>query len=239
MKKLLLVLLLALSGAAFAASVEDDVGVYTQALAEGKSVDPVLLESLSWKGISDPRVFDLIAARVAVQAEEGRSDRRVKKEVAQYIRALGFSGQPKYRPLIEQYRGDQLYDSYVRDALADLPNYQRWNPVISNRATFDPRYSDDVNRVRNMLLSDDFDLKKIGAKRVYFQNKDQVLLDILAEQLRASYMSNDERKSDSIAWMVKALGSAHQSKYRPLIEEVANNAQEKAIVRHARKALEQ
>jgi hypothetical protein len=238
MKKLIfLSLVLCLSGMSFAASVEDDVAFYAQAFAPGKSVDPAVIESFAWKGISDPRVFDPIERRIAENAEQGRNDRHVKKEVALYIRALGYSGQPKYRPTLEQYGGDLAYDGYARDALADLPKYQRWNPIISNRANFDPQYSDEVNRIRNMLLADDFDLKKIGAKRVYYQNKDPVLIDILAEQVRASYMSNDERNGDSIAWMVKALGSPRPQKYRELIEEVAANAPDNAVARHARKAL--
>jgi hypothetical protein len=238
MKKLILLMAaFCLSGIAFAASVEDDVNFYSQAFAEGKSVDPALIESLAWKGVSDPRVFDPLERRIAQRAEEGHNDRRVKNEVALYMRALGFSGQAKYRPLLEQYKSDLDYGKYARDALAEQPNYQRWNPVISNRANFDPAYSDEVNRIRNMLLADDFDLKKLGAKRVYYENKDAVLLDVLAEQLRANYMTNEENKSDSVAWMAKALGSAHQAKYRPLIEEVATRASDNAIARHARKAL--
>lgn len=238
MKKLIsLIAALCLCSAAFAATMEEDVASYTQAFAEGKSINPATLEALAWKGISDPRVFDLIEQRLTARAEEGLNDRHVKNEVALYIRALGYSGQSKYIPTLERYRGEVTYNGYVRDALEDLPRYQRWNPIISNRANFDPRYSDEVNRIRNMLQSDDFDLKKIGAKRVYYQNKDDVLLEALAEQIRATYMSNDERNGDSIAWMVKALGSARQEKYRPLIEEVAANAPDNVIVRHARKAM--
>jgi hypothetical protein len=238
MKKLIsLIAVLCLCSGAFAATVEDDVADYSQAFAEGKSINPAMLESLAWKGISDPRVFDPLERRLLASAEEGLTDRHIKKEVALYMRALGYSGQSKYIPTLERYRNEVAYDGYVRDALEDIPRYQRWNPIVSNRANFDSRYSDEVNRIRNMLRSDDFDLKKIGAKRVYYQNKDDVLLEVLAEQIRATYMSNDERNGDSIAWMVKALGSARQEKYRPLIEEVAANAPDNTIVRHARKAL--
>jgi hypothetical protein len=238
MKKLIsLIAVLCFSGASFAATVEDDVATYSQAFAEGQSINPATLESLAWKGISDPRVFDPLERRVLERAETGLTDRYVKKEVALYMRALGYSGQSKYIPTLERYRSEVAYEGYVRDALADLSRYQRWNPIISNRANFDSRYSDEVNRIRNMLRADDFDLKRIGAKRVYYQNKDDVLLEVLAEQIRATYMSNDERNGDSIAWMVKALGSARQEKYRPLIEEVAANAPDNTIVRHARKAM--
>lgn len=238
MKKLiLLIAVLYLSSIAFAATMEEDVASYAQTFAEEKDIYPATLESMAWKGLSDPRIFDLVEQHLIARAEEGLNDRHVKNEVALYIRALGYSGQAKYIPTLERYRDETTYNGYVRDALADLPRYQRWNPIISNRANFDPRYSDDVNRIRNMLLADDFDLKKIGAKRVYYQNKDDVLLELLAEQIRASYMSNDERNGDSIAWMVKALGSARQEKYLPLIQEVAANAPDSTIVRHARKAL--
>jgi len=232
-----MLLALSLSATAAAASVEDDVGYYTKVFAEGGSFDAQAVKSLAWKGISDPRVFDLIEHHALAEAEQGHSDRHVRDEVGLYLRALGFSGQPKYLPTLQKFSTDKTYERYARDAMEELPEYQRWNPVIANRATFDPKYSDDVNRVLNMLHSDDFALKTLGAKRVYFQDKDPVLLDTLAEQIRATYTINDAR-SNTVAWMVKALGSAKQDKYRPLLQQVAAGATNRAVIRHADKALE-
>jgi hypothetical protein len=229
---------LCISGFASAASLEEDTNQYVQSFAVGKSFDVQTVESLAWKGISDPRLFDLIERRILDAASEGYTDKSRKNEVGLYLRALGFSGQPKYRQTLMQFYSDATYGRYAKTALEDLPNYQKWNPIISNRATFDPKNSDEANRILNMLNSDDFELKKIGSKRVYFSNKDDVLLETLVTQIKANYTNTDESRSDSIAWMLKALGSAKQPKYRPLLEEVAVSARDKTIVKHAKKALE-
>lgn len=233
-----LVVALSLSGVASAASVEDDVNYYAKKFSADQSFDKEAVESLAWAGVSDPKVFDQIEQQVIAKAEMGRTDRNVKNEVGLYIQALGFSGQDKYRPTLNRFVSDSVYKRYARNALDDLPDYKKWNAIISNRAAYNPAYSDEVNRVLLMLRSDDFELKKIGAKRVYFKNKDQVLLDTLAEQIRSSYMITGAPRNDTIAWMLKALGSVKQEKYRPVFEEVIANAPDKKIVKYARQALE-
>jgi hypothetical protein len=234
-----LVVAFSLSGLASAASVEDDVNYYTKKFAADQSFDKDAVESLAWAGISDPRVFDQIEQQVIAKAEQGRTDRDVKNEVGLYMQALGFSGQDKYRPTLNQFAADSVYKRYARNALDDLPDYKRWNAIIANRTAYNPAYSDEVNRILLMLRSDDFELKKIGAKRVYFENKDAVLLDTLAEQIRANYTIRGTPRNDAIAWMLKALGSAKQEKYRSVFEETIANASDKKIVKYARQALEQ
>jgi hypothetical protein len=225
------------SGYAAAASLEEDVNHYVQVFSGDKSRHSDAVESLAWMGISDARVFDVIERRLLGDAQQGRDDRNEKNRVAHYIRALGFSGQPKYAPTINKFLSDKLFERYAKTALLDLPQYQKWNSVISNRASFDPKYSDEINRVMIMLRSDDFQLKKIGAKRIYFKNTDEVLLDALANEIRTNYTKNDRELSDAIAWMVKALGNVKQPKYRPLLEEVAAKATDSKVMDYAKRAL--
>lgn len=233
-----LVVALSLSGMASAASIEDDVNYYAQKFAPDQAFDKEAVESLAWVGISDTRVFDQIEQQILSKAEQGRVDRNAKNEVGLYIQALGFSGQDKYRSTLNRFVTDNVYQRYAQNALDDLPDYKKWNAIISNRAAYDRTYSDEVNRVLLMLRSDDFELKKIGAKRIYFKNKDGVLLDALAEQVRTNYMITGAPRNDSIAWMVKALGSAKQEKYRPVFEETIANARDKKILKYAKQALE-
>lgn len=239
--KILITLACALcfSGIATAASQEDDVNRYVQILAEGKPFNLDAVEAFAWMGISDPRVFDVIERRVLDAVAQGRTDKNSKIEVSNSIRALGFSGQEKYRPTLNMLTTDRTYGHYAKTALIDLPNYQRWNPIISNRASFNSNYSDDVNRLLIMIRSDDFDLKKLGAKRVFFDNKDLVLLEALAEEVRANYKLSNESRSDSIAWLVKALGSTKQAKYRPLLEEVVVYTNDRKVAKYAKLALEE
>lgn len=238
----LLVLILALSavGHAYSATLEEDIAGYVAAF-KGEAADHgVLADTFAYAGVSDPRVFDLIEGLLSRDAEAMRNDRAGKNRVARYIRALGFSGQAKYLPTLERFAQHPDYQRFAKMALTDLPNYTKWNPVISNRATFNPKLTDDVNRVMNMLRSDDLGLQRVGAKRVYFANKDDVLLDQLAKNLAANYRQQpaDDEVADCIAWMAKGLGSAKQERYRPLLQEVLAGAPSSKVREHAKLALD-
>lgn len=180
-----------LSASVHAVSLDDDVQRYAHLFADGESVQTELVVSLAWMGISDPRLFDVIERCVRDEAEQSRNDRNKKNEIAYLIRVLGFSGQTKYVSAVEQFSSDPVYARYAKNALEDMPNYQKWNPVISNHASFNPKYSDEVNRILNMRRAEDFLLKRMGAKRVHVSNKDAVLPDTLANEIRASYTRDD------------------------------------------------
>ena len=238
---LALVASLTFSNFAAAASVEEDVQRYIQIFSGEKKLHSDAADTFSWMGLSDTRLFDIIERRLLEDADASRFDRNEKNRVARYVRSLGFSGQPKYEPTIAKFVGDVEYGRFARDALLDLPEYKKWNPIISDRSSFDPKLSDNVNRVSNMLRSDDLLLLRVGAKRVYFVgNKEDTLLELLAKQLRANYARtdlNDRERSDSVAWMAKALGSSKNKTYVALLEEVAEKGKAQAVVRHAKEAL--
>jgi hypothetical protein len=227
------------SGAALAATAEEDVTKYTAIFNGDAAWHNNAVESLAWMGISDTRLYDVIEQRLLKEAPIAKGNNDEKNRVARYIRALGFSGQDKYFTTISRLVADRVYERYAQQALKELPQYKNWNPIISNRATFDPKYSDDVNRVANMLRSNDLQLKKIGAKRVYFAHKDDVLLDLLSKDMLRIYpIVTDDEDVDTAAWLVKALGSAKDPKYRAAIQEVASKARNTKIQQYAKKALE-
>jgi len=239
MKLIITILMgLMLAGHAVAKSAEEDVARYVQIFSGAANLHSDAADTFAWVGLSDTAVFDIIEKRLLEDHEAARSDRDEKNRVARYIRSLGFSGQPKYAPTIRKFEQDRVYERYAKAALEDLPHYQKWNPIISNRASFDPRYSDDVNRVMNMLRSDDLLLKQIGAKRIYFQHSEDELLELLAKEVRANYASTDPRFSDAIAWMLKGLGKSRKPKYIPLLEEARANARDSKIRKYAQVSLD-
>jgi len=228
------------SGIAAAASLEEDTQRYIQIFSGGKNLHSDAADTFSWMGLSDTRLFDMVERLLLEDAAAARDNRSERNRVARYIRSLGFSGQTKYEPTIKKFLGDLPYERFARAALQDLPDYNKWNPIISNRSSFDPKFSDDVNRVANMLRSDDLLLLRVGAKRVYFDSKEDVLLELLARQLRANYARsdlNDRERSDSVAWLAKALGSSKNDKYVALLQEVEKKATAQAVVTHATEAL--
>ena len=238
---LALVVSLIFSNFAVAVSVEDDVQRYIQIFSGEKNLHSDAADTFSWMGLSDTRLFDIVERRLLEDASASRDNRNERNRVARYIRSLGFSGQTKYEPTIKKFVGDVAYERFARAALEDLPDYNKWNPIISNRSSFDPKFSDNVNRVANMLRSDDLLLQRVGAKRVYFDSKDDILLELLAQKLRANYARtdlNDRERSDSVAWQAKALGSSKNDKYVALLQEVSEKAVAQPVVKHAKEALE-
>jgi hypothetical protein len=235
-------ILIALCALAFcmnlpAATPEEDVNRYIEIFKGAESRHIEAVDSLVWMGISDVRVYDPLEQRVLAEADAVRNDRQAKNRVSHYIRALGLSGQEKYVPTIKKFLTDGAYERYAKTALEETQDYRKWNPLLSDRSKFDPKYSDDVNRVLIMLKSPDFKLKKIGAKRVYFANKEEVVLETLAGELKASYPLRDHEYSDAIAWMIKALDSAGHAKYKPLFSEVAANSWDPKVMQYAKDAL--
>lgn len=229
----------AFSTPALAATAEEEVARYVKIFSGDQSLHSDAADTFAWMGISDTRVCDIVEKRLLEDHQVARNDRHEKNRVARYIRVLGFCGQAKYVPTLNNFVTDGVYERYAKAALEDLPQYQKWNPIIANRATFNPKLSDDANRVMNMLRDDDLMLKRVGAKRVYFQNQEPEVLDLLEKELRANFDKANTRNADAIAWMVKALGHTRLDKYKPLIEEIQYSAKESKVQNHARMVLDE
>lgn len=224
---------------ALAASVDEDVERYIAIFRGNPMFHASAAESLAWMGLSDTRLYDLIEERLRTDYPVPREIKTERARIAWYIRALGFSGQEKYAPTLQTFLQDRDYVGYARHALKDLADYRNWNPVIANRSSFDPKLSDQANRIINMLRASDFRLKEVGAKRVYFERPGEpAVLDTLANELLSAYPGADASNNDEIAWMVKALGATRNEKYRPVVQEVADKAMDAKIARHARSSLD-
>ncbi len=239
MKKLLvLAMMAAVSQLAGAATAEEDVAHYAEAVKGTRPVRIKAIDELAWKGISDPRVFDQIEQMVLAELDSNSSggDRNA---IEQDLRGLSYSGQSKYLPTLQKAAADMRFSRYAKIAIDELPGYARWNPIISNRATWDPKNSDDDNRLLNMLHANDLVLDRIAGKRIYFEIKDPVVLDAAAEAIKANFHnkhSGDE--ADGLAWMIKGLGSAGLAQYRPLFVQVAEESPDHESVSHAKRVLD-
>lgn len=219
---------------AAAATPDEDVQRYVGLFEDSGPVDAAV-DELGWKGISDTRVYDLIEARLLRDAGQASRSKVDRNRVNRSIKALGYSGQAKYEPTLATFLADRAYAGYAQRAMENLKQYARWNPIIADRSTWDPQYPDDVNRVRNMLRSDDLELQRIGAKRIFFtKSQEPALLDLAADRLRDCYKTAGAGEAaDAAGWLVNALGIAGTDKYRPLLEEVASGAASDKVQRRA------
>ncbi len=229
-----ILLSLVFPGLTAAVTLEDDVQNLVKVFGGDKTAHVAAVRTLAWMGISDARVYDIVERNLKADADAARNDRKEQDRVAHYLRALGFSGNDKYLPILNSFQNDDTYGRAVRNALKEFPLYQKWNPVISNRATFfDAKHTDDVNRVMNMLAGDDIQLKGLGARRIrHAPHYDEPLLDRLEKEARTLYPKGkdfDAETNDAIGWMLIALGSSRNPKYVPLLEEALNGTSERKI----------
>ena len=233
---------LLLTGQSFAATLEEDVLSYTRIFSAERSQHLAAADALNYAGVSDLRVFDLIEKLLVSDVQTELYEGADKERITRYINALGVSGQEKYIPTLEGLLEHRIYRRFAKAALPEIPRYRQWNTVISNRATFDPKLSDDTNRAMNMLKSDDVLLNRVGAKFVYLAEvKEEVLLEQLAAKLTAHYLKSapDGETEDSIAWLAKGLGSAKSERYRPLLQQVVDSTPNGRVWNFAKEALEQ
>lgn len=95
-----LVLALLLNSAAYAfSSDEERIDHYLSILNSGHhDSQETMLSRLQWSGLSDPRLFDEIERRL-LQHYHG-PDMSLMSLMAHYVRALGYSGNEKYRSTI-------------------------------------------------------------------------------------------------------------------------------------------
>ena len=231
----LAVLLGLFSGYAWSATLQEDTERYIAIFNGPIEQHSAAADTLPWMGLSDARLFDILQRRILEEKDSASGQRNDRNRVARYVRGLGFSGQPKYAPTLRQLVGDREYERFAKAALEDLPQYEKWNPIISDRATFDAKYSDDVNRVRNMLLTDDLLLARLAAKRVFFlTSREEELVDRLADTLRKNYRRDDGAETvNSLGWLIKGVSSAKLPRHLPLLQEVAQNAPNRSVQRHA------
>src|SRR3954469_4611748 len=86
--------------AVLAATPEEEVQHYI-AIFDGAGDGDKAADDLAWKGISDTRLFDVIEKRLLQDAQGNGRDRTARNHAARLIKALGFSGQPKYAQTLD------------------------------------------------------------------------------------------------------------------------------------------
>ena len=195
------------------------------------------IESLGWAGISDPALFDVIESKLLDLYLN--KDKISKEQAAWYAKTLALSGNPKYIPTLENVidTGPRKIKKHAKTALERIAQYQTWNPIITARLDVAPAGKLEESRIRNMLASSRPSLSIIGAKRIYYAHSDdRSLVELVSDKLRQDYQSvTTGVEVDQIAWFIKVLAQSGDSSYKPLLESIANDANEKKIVRYAKK----
>ncbi|HUP92551.1 MAG TPA: hypothetical protein VM074_09920 [Solimonas sp.] len=195
-----------------------------------------------FSGIADPAPYELIDRRLREDAA-GRDP----QELAWDAKALASSGNPKYRPTLEALgaskQGGRL-TKHARDALAVLPDFARWNPIINNEATHVAGEEWGLTRARNMLTSGEPQLQRGGLRRLKaYRSTHPELYDLVAQELKKIDLAKAEAAEDipvldTAAWFCRALGESGDMKYEALLLEIRRAATTHKIDKGCKKGWE-
>jgi len=198
-------------------------------------------QDLEWLGLSDPRLFDLIEKQMLARYMD--TDKVGANYAAWMAKALGFSGNPKYQASLEKVAGGAGHKNtrtHANTALELLAQHKHWNPIIAGNGKAMSGLSIEQTGYVNMLKSNERELQRIAAKRIYHERiRNQQMLAVLFEETKkaAANPGDGREDADCVAHMLKALAATSDPAYKPLLEDTANNAGDKNLRKWAARYL--
>jgi hypothetical protein len=232
-------LMAAINFAVAASDRENEIQRYVDVFSKGTPIDQKqACEQLSWEGLSDPRLFDVIEHNLQ-QTYKTAGERQSADLAAWQAKALAYSGQEKYRATLQAVEHDGAtrgMRSHAKAALELLPAYARWNPIISDTSQPIPGKDAEINRLANMLRSGDKGLQEIAAQRIIEKPiRDNELFAILQKAVEPDInkeWSGEDIKS--VAYMLKALAGSGQAEYIATVRQAADHATDAKVRNYAR-----
>ncbi len=215
---------------------------YVKAFQSGSPLEQEkAAKELEWAGLSSPKLFDLIEAKVLENLPKA-TDKVNINYVAYLTWALAYSGNEKYRATIEKVIKEAPHKKlkkHATRALAELPRYSTINPLIAPKAWPEATHPALNQRLLNMLNSGNTDLIRLAAKRIHYVNNYQPeLLAQLGKVIESNYEQPlDADRSDAIAWACRALAGSRVPEYKSTVEKVASSATNKKLAKYAKKYL--
>ncbi|HSG92189.1 MAG TPA: hypothetical protein VK999_00660 [Methylotenera sp.] len=196
-----------------------------------------MLERLQWSGLSDPLLFDRLEKDVLAAQEEKYFERDVLSVLAYEVRALGYSGNPKYQPtlqLLANKAENSKLKRHAAKAKTDLVQFQTIQNKLAGATITDAELPAEVVSYIKLLETNDAYAQRLAARVIFHeQQTEPALLEVAAAKLEAMYMvtSLDKMTQDSAAWLCKALKQA--SGYESLLQKVAAETPHKKIRKYA------
>ena len=222
-------------------SVEEQIDHYLVILETDNYANKVrMLERLQWSGLSDPRLYDEIEKQLLAQYQSDWLDKYETSLLSHRARALGYSGNEKYRSSLAQVSKaatPKRVRQHAKKALSELDKYKNWNRMIAESDITIEGKSVEVTTYIKMLNVNDTFVQRQAARAIYVEfQEDPDLLALVAERLEGLYLQDnlDKQVQDTAAWFCKALGQMAIWDYHELLSEVAKNTPYKKIRKYAR-----
>lgn len=239
----LLLLIFSLPLAAFD-SVDEQIDSYLAILGGGDHLARIqMLKRLQWSGISDPRLYDAIEELPLREIGLAKPNRPELDDITHRIRALGYSGNEKYRPTLERLgreAANKKIRNHARKALQQLGQFKTWNEKIAQSDIATSGKSTEVATYMRMLNTNDVMVQRLAARATFHERRmDKDLLDLTAAKLRGLYAQPGlgGQALDTAAWFVKALGMS--GNYTDLLIEVNQATPYKKLKKYSIKYIPQ
>ena len=224
-------------------SVDEQIDHYLEVLASDNYKARIeMLKRLKWTAITDPRLYDEIEKAPFNQYLNKKLDKITMGDVAHKIRALGFSGNPKYHDTlatIMNYAANKKLRNHAKKALVDLDRFERWNKQINAAEAQVHGKSVEITTYSRMLNVEDTLVQRFAAKAIVDASlQDSDLLDAVAAKLKPMYAKPglDKREQDTAAWFIRALGQSNS--YRDFLTEVNQNTPHKKLKKYSIKYIQ-
>ena len=219
-------------------TVDQQIDHYLGILAgDNHNAKVEMLKRLKWTAITDPRLYDEIEKAPASQGFEKKLDKLTIADLAYKIRALGYSGNPKYQPTLNSISKDapiKKLRKHATKALVDLKRFEQWNRQIAQAEIGQQGKSVEITTYLKMLNVEDTLVQRFAAKAIVDGAlRDPDLLNEVAAKLQGLYTAPglDKRVQDTAAWFIRALGDSGD--YRDLLTEVNQNTPYKKLKKYS------
>ncbi len=231
------------ASSAMAYTSEDErIDDYLNTLATaGVETKVTMLNRMQWAGMTSPRFYDQVEKELlAVYLNRNLS--RMQSKLASYqLRALGYSGNEKYRETLTTIKNEALANklkTHAKRALRDLGDFGAWNRAVANSSLVVEGKSAEVTTYMKMLNEDDVLVQRLAARAMFHEKqRDADLLSLAADKLTT--LSTQSRlnsaEQDTAAWLCKAIGQSGQTVYIDLLRQVIADTSYGKIKRHASK----
>lgn len=237
-----IILVLNLPAYAFT-SVDEQIDYYLDILNDGTYETKIeILPRLQWSGLTAPRLYDEVEKNVFEGYLNLTLDKKGIGLLSHHIRALGYSGNEKYRDTLRfistsEDKNRKIPD-HAKKALSQLSNFNHWNKLIEDSNFSIEGKSVEVTHYMKMLSTEDVIVQRLAARGMYHEKQqDPDLLSLAAEKLVAMYqqVGLTDEEQDTAAWLCKAIGQSGQIEYKELLSKVAAKTPYKKIKKYAKK----
>lgn len=246
MKNLRLIMLLLsvlFSQAAMAyGSNEERIDRFIELLNSGDyAAQEEMLNRLQWSGLSDPALFDVVQGHLLTHYQDDSAAPDLTSLLSYQVRALGFSGNERYRQTItevSQNAASSKLRKYARKALSDLSKFSQWLSLLPPAVTPVEGQSIESATYLAMLSVENTFVQRLAARAIFHERiGDPVLLERAEAIIRSHYMNPDldAETQDTIAWLCKDLGQNGKTQYSIFLAEVADKTPSRKIAKYAGK----